>query len=63
MNGYQILQLIQIISAIYIGRLIGSLLCNQYTGNFLIKFMFIIVVISVMYSSAILYSLDKTFMT
>lgn len=63
MNGYQILQLIQIISAIYIGRLIGSLLGNQYTGNFLIKFMFIIVVISVMYSSAILYSLDKTFMT
>lgn len=46
----KMLQIITIISGIYIGRLAGLLLNRKYNNNFLIKFIFLIVVVASLYS-------------
>lgn len=46
----EMLQIITIASAIYIGRLVGLLLNHEYNNNFHIKFILLIVIVSNLYS-------------
>lgn len=61
MQNKDILKIIVIIAIIFIGRSLGLMLSHEYNDNWLIKFMLMIVAISLMFSSAMQYAVNQIY--
>lgn len=59
MQNKDVLQIIVIVAIIFIGRSLGLMLSHEYNDNWLIKFMLMIVAIPLIFSSAMLYAVNR----
>lgn len=59
MQNKDVLQIIVIAAIIFIGRSLGLMLSHEYNDNWLIKFMLMIVAIPLIFSSAMLYAVNR----